>query len=101
MKETTAPTKNLEEIPQTDPPVVAIAADPTPTPLHHPEVNQYVAPTPAVVATSAPTYPGQAEAPMSTGALVPLFQRVDAPTQYAVTADHPGPALASATTPAH
>ena len=84
MKETSAPTKNLEETPQTDPPVVAIAADPTPTPVHHPEVNQYVAPTPAIdpspkpvhhpevnphsapapaeVATSASTYPGHAEA---------------------------------------
>jgi hypothetical protein len=80
LKETTAQKKNLEETPQTDPPVVAIAADPTPTPVHHPEGNQYVAPTPAidptptpvhhpevnptpaVVATSAPTYPGHAEA---------------------------------------
>jgi hypothetical protein len=113
LKETSAPTKNLEETPQTDPPVVAIAADPTPTPahhpevnkyvaptpaidptptpVHHPEINQYVAPTPSIVATSAPTYPGHAEAPMFKGVLVPLLQRVDAPTltqcppQYAVT----------------
>ena len=65
------PSKNFEVAPLTALAVVAIAVNPTPAAVHQPQVNQYSAPAPAVVATSVPVHTPQSEAPMSTS--VPAY----------------------------